>query len=107
MINPDAIYEKLVTLGEDFSDKDAAANLLDETKKVLLAQLMVKSSATSAAAKEMEALADPSYTVHIGRMVEAKKEAQRAKVRWISAQAWCDASRTQAASERAANRHAT
>lgn len=106
-INPDAVYERLIMLGEDYADKDAAASLQEEVKKILLARLMLKSSATSAAAKEMEALGDPAYEIHIGRMIEARQEAQRAKVKWLSAQAWADAARTQAASERAANRYAT
>jgi len=78
--------------------------LLEETKKVLLAQLMLKSPAGSMAGKETDALADPQYTIHLGQMIEARREANRAKTRWISAQAWVDAKRTEAATERQAMR---
>lgn len=106
MINPEHIYQKLVGLGEDWADANAAAELLEETKKVLLAQLMLASEASSMAAKESYALSDPSYKIHINRMVEARKEANKAKVRYISAQAWFEAKRTESANERAANKAA-
>lgn len=103
IINPEQIYERLSAAGDDFADKDAAASLLEESKKVLLAQLMQKHEG-SVAAREMAALADTRYSEHIADMVEARREANRAKTRWLSAQAWVDAKRTEAATERAALR---
>ena len=101
MINPDQIYERLFTAGADYADKDAAASLLEESKRVLLSQLM-QSYEGSIAAREMAALADDRYVKHITVMVEARRDANRAKTRWLSAQAWVDATRTAAATERAA-----
>jgi hypothetical protein len=103
IIKPDEIYQRLSTAGEDYADKDAAASLLEESKKVLLSQLM-QSHEGSVAAREMAALADARYSEHIADMVEARRQANRAKTRWLSAQAWVDATRTAAATERAALR---
>jgi Tfp pilus assembly major pilin PilA len=101
MINPDQIYQRLSEAGDDYADKDAAASLLEEIKKVLLSQIM-QSHEGSVAAREMAALADDRYVKHITVMVEARKDANKAKTRWLSAQAWVDAKRTEAATERAA-----
>ncbi|MGL6123875.1 MAG: hypothetical protein ACRC1W_12865 [Shewanella sp.] len=101
MFNSDLIYERLCTAGEDYADKDAAATFLEESKKVLLSQLM-QAHDGSVSAREMAALADSAYIAHIEQMVEARREANRAKTRWLSAQAWVDAKRTEAATERAA-----
>lgn len=103
IIKPDEIYQRLLQAGEDYADKDAAASLLEESKKVLLSQLM-QAQEGSIASREMAALADVAYLSHIEQMVEARREANRAKTRWLSAQAWVDAKRTEAASERAALR---
>jgi hypothetical protein len=38
--DPSRIYHEIVTAGEDWTDKEAAAELLEETKKTVLAELM-------------------------------------------------------------------
>jgi hypothetical protein len=38
--DPNRIYHEIVTAGEDWTDKEAAAELLEETKKTVLAELM-------------------------------------------------------------------
>lgn len=84
-----------------------AAELLEETKKTLLAQLMAKSSKTSVAAAESEALASDAYDEHIRKMVKCRMQANKAKVGYDSAKVWAELKRTEAANERAANRSAT
>jgi hypothetical protein len=37
---PESIYKQLVQAGEEWADKEAAASILEETKKTLLAELM-------------------------------------------------------------------
>jgi len=98
----DAIYEKLRVAGEDYADKEAAASILEETKKTLLAQLKTVSKAGSDAARETEAMASTGFTEHVNSMVEARRMANRAKVKYDSMKVWVELKRTEAANERAA-----
>jgi len=106
MLNPNDIHQKLVTLGEGWSEMNYAAELLEETKKTTLAQLTLKSTASSMAAKETEALASPEYDEHVRKMVKARMHANKAKVGYESAKVSVDMLRTQNANELAANRSA-
>lgn len=103
MINPNDIHERLVTLGEAWSHSNYAADLLEETKKSELARLM-NGLEGSHAAKESLALANPLYREHIAKMCEARRTANVDKVKYDSARMFCELMRTQAATERAANR---
>ena len=100
MLNPHDIYERLVTAGEDWADQQAAAELLEETKKSLLSNLATEIDG-SQAAKEAFALRHPDYEKHIKTMVNARKAANKAKVRYDSAKIWSELLRTQNANERA------
>lgn len=106
MINPQNIYKKLTDLGEEWAKANYAADILEEVKKPELARLMAKHEGTQAA-KEQMALADPLYRAHLASMCEARREANIAKVRYDSARMWAELMRTQAATERAANKYAT
>lgn len=106
MIDSKEIYDNLVTLGEAWSDAHAASELLDETKRVILANLMNDCTEKSSAAKETFALSHPDYKEHIEKMVRAKRAANRARVKYDAAKVWCDLKRTEAATERAASRYA-
>jgi len=98
--SPEQIYHELISAGESWSDKDEAATLLEETKKTVLAELMLRFEG-SAAMRETEALADAGYKDHVVAMVKARGQANRAKVRWIAVQALAEARRTEAATRRA------
>jgi len=100
MFDPNEIAERMRLAGEDWSDKDAAANLLEETKKSVLAELMNQAKGSSVAAKESEALADPAYKLHLANMVNARKDANRARVKYDCAKAWVELVRTAEASKR-------
>ena len=106
-LNPNEIYEKLVTAGNEWSEANYAAELLEESKKSLLAQLMTKSAAPSRVAAETKALASFAYKEHIELMVSARRDANKARVKYDSARVYSELLRTQAANERAANREAT
>lgn len=90
--DPQVLTENVVTLGEDWADKDGAASALEESKKVILAKLSLehaesgrspdKPRGISAAAAEAMALKDSRYEAHIEMMVQARKEANKAKVRY-------------------------
>jgi hypothetical protein len=95
------LHERLRLAGEEWADKDAAATLLEETKKSVLAQLMSQHPNVSNAAAETLALAAPEYARHVREMVEARKAANAAKVHYDSAKTWVDLMRTEAATKRA------
>lgn len=105
-MNPHEIHEKLVTLGEEWAENQAAAELLEECKKPLISQLSTECNEASATAKEAYALRHADYKKHIEIMVKARKSANKSKVRYDSAKVWVDLLRTQNANERAANRSA-
>lgn len=100
-MDPNELYVKLVKAGEDWADLDAAASVLEETKKSLISQLKTMSKAGSDAARETEALASDGFREHIDNMVEARRKANRAKVNYDSQKVWVDLKRTEAANLRA------
>lgn len=103
---PVEIYEELVRLGLEWADANAAADLLEETKKPLISQLSTECEEKSAVARENYALRHAEYEKHIRTMVATRKLANKAKVRFDSYKIYVDLLRTQNANERAANRSA-
>lgn len=97
---PEKIYHQLVEAGEEWADKDAAANILEETKKTLLAELM-QGFQGSNAERERCALADTTYKHHLKTMVAARKDATRARVRYDSMRVLAEMRRTQESTRRA------
>lgn len=102
MKNPDRIAERLKELGDDYADKNAAASLREEMKKVVLAKLIndCPNQKSIAAATEW-ALAHPDYETHLRSMVEARRAADKAKTAYVSCQSWIDLIRTQESTNRA------
>ena len=103
-MDPDRIYSKLISAGHDWSDKEAAADMLEETKKVVLAELtlkQLKSGAKSRAEAEQEALAMPEYRDHLQAMNDARKAANRARVDYDGMKALMELRRSQEATRRA------
>lgn len=98
--DPDRIYKQLADAGEDWADKQAAAELLEETKKTVLAELKNKEHGTQDA-RESAALASPTYKLHVTNMVTARKEANRAKVKYDSMKVLAEMRRTQESTRRA------
>lgn len=99
--DPNKIYHQIVTAGDEWVDKESAAELLEETKKTVLARLAIKAEAASVAGKEQEALANPAYELHVTRMVSAREEANRAKVRYDAVRVLAEMRRTQESTRRA------
>ena len=106
-INPDDIYRTLVEAGEAWAEAQHLAEHYEETKKTLIAQLATASGEPSVAGREAYALRHPSFIQHTEDMVDARRQANKAKVRYDSAKILAELRRTQAANERAANRYAT
>jgi hypothetical protein len=103
-INPNNLYEKLVEAGEAWAEANAAAELWEETKKTLVSNLMAQSNEKSSTARESWAYRQDDYENHVQHMIDARREANRLKVRYDSAKIYTELLRTQAATERLANR---
>jgi len=102
VIGVDRLANDIRDAGSDWSDLDAAASLLEETKSVLLAELMSACpEGVALGTKEMRAKADPVFREHVKRMVEARRVANRARVRYHALQVLADLRRTAEASKRA------
>lgn len=100
--DPDRIYHNIVGAGEAWADKEAAAELLEETRKTVLAELVNGLPANlSMAAREMTALADAAYRLHVTQMVAARKEANKARMRYDAVKVLAEMRRSQESTRRA------
>ena len=100
-MDPEQIYAALIDAGDAWSEAEAAASLLEETRKSVLAKLMNEAAASSVAAKEMEAQGDDTYVDFVNRMVQARKAANKAKVRYDSGKVLAELRRSQESTRRA------
>ena len=98
--DPERIYHNIVQAGDEWVDKESAADLLEETRKTVLAELVNKSEG-SMAARESEAFASPVYKLHVTNMVAARKEANRARMRYEAVKVLADMRRSQESTRRA------
>lgn len=93
--DPNKLTAEVIAIGEAWADQDAAASSLEETRKTILAQLQLeytmeglggrgseKPKPMPASQAEMRALADPRYEQHLELMVQARKDANRTRVRY-------------------------
>ncbi len=99
--NPDKIFNSMVEAGEDWADKQAAADLLEETRKTVLARFINQIENGSMAARESLALADPGYGLHLVNMVNARHEANRARVNYDARKVLAELRRTEQSTRRA------
>lgn len=100
-LDSDRAYDALIKSGEDWADKDAAAALLEETKKTLLAKLKNEVEAKSDASKETSALCHPDYAEHLRLMVEARRVANKARVKYDAAKTLAEMRRSEESTRRA------
>jgi len=103
MLDADKIAAELSARGMAWADANAAAEALEETKPTVLAQLAAEQIGTgkSAAAADTMAKADDRYLEHIQKMVDARKAANRARIRWDTYKAYVELLRTNASTDRA------
>jgi hypothetical protein len=100
--DPEKIYHNIVSAGEEWADKQAAADLLEETRKPILAELMnSENQGLSMAARESLALSSPAYRLHITNMVAARKEANRSRIRYDAVKVLAEMRRSQESTRRA------
>ena len=101
ILDADKIYSELIAAGDDWADKDAAAGILEETKRSILAQLTIdRDDSVSRLEREQLALAGPVYRGHIIAMCEARKIANKAKVRYQAIQTLAELRRSQESTRR-------
>lgn len=101
--DPVYIGETIIERGLAWADADAAASLLEETKKPRLSQIMQRHLEAGSAANKAEALAlaSPEYGLHIHEMVTARQAANRAKVSWEGSKIMADLMRSAESTRRA------
>lgn len=103
MLDAEKIFAKLVEAGENWADADSAANLYEETKKVVLAEMTLKHSADTKSRVEAEskALVSDEYREHIRVMTEARRVSNRARINYDSLKTLAELRRSQESSRRA------
>lgn len=104
IMNSDDIMHRLEELGDEWADNHAAATLLEETEKSILAEITAEYRPNCKSQAEAETLARASnrYRAHIVDAVEARRAANKARVRFDAFKTFLEMKRTQAATERAA-----
>ena len=100
-LSPDKLHARLIELGEDWADKQAAADLLDDTTKTVLSQLTLKAEGKSQAERETKARADAEFGMHLQAVSEARRSANKARVNYDGAKIWIEMMRSIESTERA------
>lgn len=109
-IDPRALTERVLGMGERWADEDAAASALEEVKKSVLAEAVAKVVDESLAAggkpvsmvqAEARALKSDGYKEHLAKMVEARRIANRARVAYDMGKVELELIRSQMATMRA------
>lgn len=99
--NPDELHHRVVALGEEWATLNAAADLLEESKKTVLAELQKQAQGGGVAERERTALADPIYGDHLDAMVDARRKANIARIHYDAAKAWIEMARSMESTRRA------
>jgi MarR-like DNA-binding transcriptional regulator SgrR of sgrS sRNA len=106
-IDTDGLCNEAEEAGMEWADRKAAADALSETRKSVLSQRMASYLEQGSAANKAEimAQAEASYMDHLERMVEAERQANRARVRYDILRTRIELLRTNVATEREAMRN--
>lgn len=102
-LDPDKIRERLVEVGDEWADKKAAYEALDDMTKTNLADAMsnhLPNCGTKAEA-EMRALIDNGYKQHLADKAAARRAWLLAEVKWKTALLWAELRRSQESTKRA------
>lgn len=96
----DKAYDELMRSGDDWADKNAAADLLEKTEKSVLARL-INLGEGSIAAREAVARAHQDFLDFVASSVEARRLANQARVRYDSAKTLAEMRRSEESTARA------
>lgn len=101
-LDPREIHDKLVSVGLDWAKKKQIANLLDDCKSIEVNAMIRKylDQKMSVSEATVRGKSDPGLVEYYQRLTMAKQEEDAAKVRYVAAQAWFDAMRSVASTER-------
>lgn len=98
------IIERMVTLGDKYAEAKKIAWLAAENIKTMKAKMMRRSTAKSVSEREQEALSSDEYVQYVEAAIYAGEAEDKAKVRYDAVKAEFELLRTNASTERAANR---
>ena len=98
--NPDELHHRVVHLGEEWAEANAAADLLEESKRSVLAEISQGASG-GVAERERVGLASEKYLSHITAMIAARRKANIARVHYDAAKAWIEMARSMESTRRA------
>jgi hypothetical protein len=75
------LSEQAYEAGLDYSDKNAAASLLEDLKSSVLSRMMAALGEMAVNKAEMKVKASNEWVIHVTSIVEARREADNAKFR--------------------------
>lgn len=101
MLDADRMYAKLIETGSEWADREAAADLLEETRKIVLAEATLKAEAKSHAQAEAIGLTSQQYRDHVAAMNAARRLANRARVNYEAVKTLTELRRSQESTRRA------
>ena len=103
MLDPDKIYHEVSTAGEDWADRKAAFEALDDVTKSVLADITGRfmDGKISRTEAERYALASQDYRQHLASVSKARSEWLRAQVKYDSLKLLADLRRSQESTRRA------
>lgn len=99
VFDPDAIAHALLDAGYEWADRLAAADALEEASKGVLGLCLLDYDG-KVDERQARARNDQRYTAHVAAMVEAKRHANRARVKYDVMRVKSELLRTKAANLR-------
>jgi hypothetical protein len=100
--DPQELYERLIKLGKDYAQKQAQADLYEDSKKIIFSDLISSDNEEiSIAQKQSKAYASYKYKEHIKEAYKKRKEANLARVEYEAFKIYIDMLRTQQSNLRA------
>lgn len=101
--NPEHIYREVIAAGEEWADKKAGYEALDDNTKSVLADIALgyMDGKTSKAEGELRALSSKGYRDHLAEVKAARRAFLLAQVRYDSLKMLVELRRSQESSRRA------
>lgn len=102
-LDADTAYAELIRTGNEWAEAHAEAQQMEEMRRPLRSQFTIKFLNEGMATNKAEALAQGSkeYETHITAMVEKRRIANRARVKYDSQKVLAELRRSEAATQRA------
>lgn len=103
VFDPNKVRERIVSLGKDWSRKNAAAQLAEDMKKTVHARLTLARMADGGCSKaqaELEALASQDYVECLADAAAARQASNDARTEFDCAKIWVDLLRSVNANKR-------